>query len=98
AEMLRPAGAALPAEREVLGVRYPAERRGEAVREVEHRCDLRDVEDVLVAPAGRAQLLDLGLAAVLEVGRELDGEVEHRALARLEVGDAVIGRDPLDED
>ena len=53
----------------------------------------RDVPDVLVGEAVRAQRLEVGVADLVRALRDLHGEVEHRALARRDVGLAVVDRD-----
>ena len=76
----------------MLAVRHPAQPAGEPVREVEHCRDLRDVHDLLVVPAGVPQSLDVPVGAAVGRLGELHREVEHRPVARLEIGVLVARR------
>jgi len=66
--------------------------RGHAVRHIVERCDGRDVPDVFLAEAGAAQSLAILLADGVAFPRQFDREIQHRAMARRELGGAIIHR------
>src|SRR5262245_38518840 len=84
-----------PRLRVILAVRPHVGRRGEPVGHVVEGGDRRDVPDVAIREANAAQPLAVGVLDGPGLGRELDGEIEHRALALVEPGGAVVHHDLL---
>jgi len=81
----------------VLGVRHHVDRRGDAVRHVEEADDVGEVEEVLVAEPVLLQRLAVGIVDQVRRQGELPGEVEQRALARRQLGHAIVHHQHLAE-
>ena len=64
---------------------------------VEVADDVDEQEDVLVGEAVRSQRIQILTTGVLRCDRELDGEVDDRALTRRQLGGGRILLDLLDE-
>src|SRR5258705_4436933 len=87
-----------PPYRVILAVRPHVDRRRDTVGHVEESRDRRDVPDVAIREADLSQPLAVALLDRPRFDRELDREIEHRALALVEVGGAIVHDDLLAQD
>ena len=77
----------------IFAIRAQIERAGDTVAVVEERGGLDDVHDIFVGEAVVAQGGDILIADGGRVIGDFDGQIEHGALARRQIGGAIVGRD-----
>src|SRR5690606_18335448 len=63
----------------------------QAIAHAEEGGDRADVPDRLVVEAVSAQRLEVGVLDLAAAGRQLHREIQHRALARTDLGLAIVG-------
>src|SRR5262249_40659287 len=82
----------------ILAVRPHVDCGRNPVGHVEEPRDRRDIPDVAIREAGAPQPFAIAFLHRPRLDRKLDGEIEHRALALVEIGGAIVHDDLLAQD